>query len=224
MLVKGVPQCFRVGCLACFLWSAMSKSLMEYPNLIKTSFTNLVSAFDQWWDKELKCAEMQYLPQIMQTVLLCFVVLWLWFQFVVDFGDPFTQIPPAFHRRHNRRDSVSNHQHHDCLLNRLFRRRSKKSSKFCVTGHCAGNSPGTGEFPAQMASYVENVSIRWRHYGDASWVHVTVVVRLPQYTNEILNRMGEFALCLTTIELDHARTICIIRGTYKANVTIFRNM
>ena len=29
---------------------------------------------------------------------------------------------------HNGRDSVSNHQPHDCLLNRLFRRRSKKTS------------------------------------------------------------------------------------------------
>ena len=29
----------------------------------------------------------------------------------------------------------------------------------------AVNSPGTGEFPAQMASYAENVSIWWRHHG-----------------------------------------------------------
>ena len=36
--------------------------------------------------------------------------------------------------RHNGRDSVSNHQPHDCLLNRLFRRRSKKTSKLRVTG------------------------------------------------------------------------------------------
>ena len=43
--------------------------------------------------------------------------------------------------RHNGRDSVSNHQPHDCLLNRLFRRRSKKTSKLRVTGLCAGNSP-----------------------------------------------------------------------------------
>ena len=28
---------------------------------------------------------------------------------------------------------------------------------------CEGNLPGTGEFPAQMASNVENVSIWWRH-------------------------------------------------------------
>ena len=66
--------------------------------------------------------------------------------------------------RHNGRDSVSNHQPHDCLLSRLFRRRSKKTSKLRDTGLCVGNSPGTGEFPAQMASYAENVSIWWRHH------------------------------------------------------------
>ena len=68
--------------------------------------------------------------------------------------------------RQNGHDNVSNHQPHDCLLNRLFRRRSKKTSKLRVTGLCAGNSPGTGEFPAQMASYAENVSIWWGHHGD----------------------------------------------------------
>ena len=41
--------------------------------------------------------------------------------------------------RHNERDGVSNHQPHDCLLNRLFRRRSNKTSKLRVTGLCAGN-------------------------------------------------------------------------------------
>ena len=74
----------------------------------------------------------------------------------------------ALQWRHYERDSVSNHQPHDCLLNRLFRRRSKKTSKPRVTGLCVGNSPGTGEFPAQMASYGENVSIWWRHH-DLSW-------------------------------------------------------
>ena len=66
--------------------------------------------------------------------------------------------------RHNGRDGVSNHQPHDFLLNRLFRRRSKKTSKLRVTGLCVGNSPGAGEFPAQMASNAENVSISWRHH------------------------------------------------------------
>ena len=49
--------------------------------------------------------------------------------------------------RHNDHDSVSNHQSHGCLLNRLFRRRSKKISKLSVTGLCAGNSPGPVNSP-----------------------------------------------------------------------------
>ena len=52
---------------------------------------------------------------------------------------------------------VSNHQHLDCLLNRLFRRRSKKTSKLRVTGHHEGNPPVTGGFPSQRASNAENV-------------------------------------------------------------------
>ena len=65
--------------------------------------------------------------------------------------------------RHNELDGVSEHQPHDCLLNLLFRRRSKKTSKLRVTGLCAGKSPWTGEFSAQKASNAENVSIWWRH-------------------------------------------------------------
>ena len=45
-----------------------------------------------------------------------------------------------------------------------FRRRSKKTSKPRVTGLCVGNSPLTGEFPAQKASNAEYVSIWWRHH------------------------------------------------------------
>ena len=66
--------------------------------------------------------------------------------------------------RHNESDGVPNHEPHDCLLNHLFRRRSNKASKLCVTGLCVGNSPVTGEFHAQMASNAENVSIWWRHH------------------------------------------------------------
>ena len=69
--------------------------------------------------------------------------------------------------RHNGLDIVSNHQPRECLLSRLFGRRSKKTSKLRVTGLCAGNSPGTGEFPAQRASNAENVSIWWRHHEQA---------------------------------------------------------
>ena len=57
--------------------------------------------------------------------------------------------------RHNDHDGVSNHQSHGCLLNRLFRRRSKKTSKLRVTGPLCGEFTGTGEFPAQRASNAE---------------------------------------------------------------------
>ena len=76
----------------------------------------------------------------------------------------------ALRWRHNGHDSVSNHQPHDCLFNRLFRRRPKKTLKLRVIGLCAGNSQGTGEFPAQMASNAENVSICWRPHASVSIV------------------------------------------------------
>ena len=69
--------------------------------------------------------------------------------------------------RHNEHDGVSNYRPHDWLLKRLFRRRSKKTPKLCVTGLCVGNWPVTGQFPAQRASNAENVSIWWRH--DVFW-------------------------------------------------------
>ena len=56
---------------------------------------------------------------------------------------------------------VSNHWRLKCLPNRLFRHRSKKTSKLSITGVCEGNSPMTGKFPAQRASKAENASIWW---------------------------------------------------------------
>ena len=70
----------------------------------------------------------------------------------------------ALQWRHNERDGVSNHLSLNCLLNRLFNCGSRKTSKLRVTGLCEGNSPVTGEFPAQRASNAENASIWWRHH------------------------------------------------------------
>ena len=52
----------------------------------------------------------------------------------------------------------------DYILNRVFKRRSKKTWKFRVTSLCEGNSPVTNEFLAQRAINAENVSIWWRHH------------------------------------------------------------
>ena len=48
---------------------------------------------------------------------------------------------------HNDHDGGSNHQPRGCLLNRLFRRKSKKTLKLRVTGLCVGNSPGPVNSP-----------------------------------------------------------------------------
>ena len=95
-----------------------------------------------------------------------------WWEVIIGPGfiglGPSTNVDPVVCRslrwRHNGNDGVSNHQPPVCLLNRLFGLRSKKTSKLRVTGLCAGNSPGTGEFPAQMVSNTENISISWRHH------------------------------------------------------------
>ena len=73
--------------------------------------------------------------------------------------------------RHNGHDGVSNHQPRGCLLSRLIRCRSKKPSKLRVTGFCAGNSPRTDEFPAEMASSAENASIWWCRHAVQWWIY-----------------------------------------------------
>ena len=91
-------------------------------------------------------------------------------------GHPFENKSATWEWRPNECDGVSNHQRIDCLLNRLFSRRSKKTSKLRVTGFCEENSPVTGEFSAQRACNAENVFIWWRHH-DAPPL---MVLNLPQ--------------------------------------------
>ena len=71
---------------------------------------------------------------------------------------------------HNERDGLSNHRRLECLLNRLFRRRSKKTSKRRVTGLCEGNSPVTNEFPAQRSSNGPERVRKCFHLMTSSWV------------------------------------------------------
>ena len=72
--------------------------------------------------------------------------------------------------RHNDHDCVSNHQPRGCLLNRLFRRRSKKTSKLRVTGLRVGNSPGPvnsphkGPVTRKMFPFDDVIIMRWRFH------------------------------------------------------------
>ena len=83
-----------------------------------------------------------------QSTLLCHVP-WTWSRLLAIRERVPQKYRLSLQWRHNGHDSVSNYQPHDCLLNRLFRRRSKKTSKLRVTGLCAGNSPETGELNGQ---------------------------------------------------------------------------
>ena len=93
---------------------------------------------------------------------------------------PLSSVRPSTKRtslqwRHNEQDRVSNHQPHDCSLNYLFRRRSKKTSKLRITGLCAV----TGEFPAQMANNEENVFIWWHHHDAVSiGLHTVLIIQV----------------------------------------------
>ena len=60
--------------------------------------------------------------------------------------------------RHNDRNGVSNRRRLDCLLNRLCRRRSKKTSKLGVTGLCEESpvdSPHKGPVTLKMFPFDE---------------------------------------------------------------------
>ena len=112
-----------------------------------------------------------------------------------------TQTKCPLRWRHNGRDSVSNHQPHGCFVNRLFRHRSKKTPKLRVTGLCAGNSPGTGEFPAQMASHAEKCfhlmtsSCDGRIWHSANWqLHRYVICRFLKHGNMIFTTATELNL------------------------------
>ena len=93
--------------------------------------------------------------------------------------------------RHNERDGVSNHRRLHCQLSCCFRRRSKKISKLRVTALCVGNSPVTGEFPAQKSSNAENVSIWWRHHDVSIYAGLTREMlrwNFPTISNAIISR------------------------------------
>ena len=70
----------------------------------------------------------------------------------------------------------------------LIQTQIKKTSKLRVTGLCVGNSSGTGEFPAQMASNTANFSIWWRHHVDRKLVSIWAYKRHCMTYGQITKR------------------------------------
>ena len=119
----------------------------------------------KWW---LETSVNKYYGEMVRKCLSCIRQVNIsflcnqWFSITMQCSVQSRPLSTSLLWRHNGRDGVSNYQPHDCLLKRLFRRRSKETPKLRVTGLCEGNSLVTGEFPAQTASNAENVW--WRHH------------------------------------------------------------
>ena len=75
------------------------------------------------------------------------------------------------------------------LLNRLFRRRSKKTSRLRASGICEGNPPLTIGFPSQRDSNAGNASIWWRH----------PVLTLHHFCLLHLKKKLNISLCMSTV-------------------------
>ena len=106
--------------------------------------------------------------------------------------------------RHNGRDGVSNHQPHDCLLNRLFKHRSKKTSKLRVTGLCVrGEFTGDRWIPRTKGSNAKKVFIWWLHHVcDKTSTSTMLTILRKVFTwnlDFLLSRLNYFAfsLCVT---------------------------
>ena len=82
-----------------------------------------------------KCPHIPYPSNFLNVISFYFMeTIWMQNILLILFITMFYALIHSFH--YNGRDSVSNRQPHDCLLNRLFRRRSKKTSTLRVTGLC----------------------------------------------------------------------------------------
>ena len=117
--------------------------------------------------------------------------------------------------RHNDHDGVSNHQPHGCLLNSLFWRRSKKTSKLRVTGLCAGNSPGPVNSPHKgpltrlmfpfddvimqtARQMITHIVGKWQRSKvslfEFQFVNSTISTSVNQYTSKVSHTMSCFSM------------------------------
>ena len=111
--------------------------------------------------------------------------------------------------RHNGCDGVSNHQHHDCLLNRLFRRRSKKTSELRVTGLCAEihrwlvNSPHKGPVTRKVFPFDDVIM---SNFGQSP---TQCMVSFP---------LHKYLCSLAAMQLANGRDACLAPSTYNKKV------
>ena len=157
----------------------------------------MTDAVRDWESYDIhRCFEMQW------STCRTHGLLWFW-------HDAIRRWFSSLQWRHNDHDGVSNHQPYGCLLNRLFRRRSKKTSKLRVTGLCVG----TGEFPAQRASYAENISIWWRHHVVSWKFYGALAAGILAYDKHQSAQLSGGCRCWQQIRM-YISGISLIKGIY----------
>ena len=118
--------------------------------LSQAQIINHISLAFGWWyrnipefagHQQLKCVN-QWDVQCGNLMFYGMLTGWCWF-FLWDIINVKFMIKKSLAWYHNERDGVSNNRRLVCFLNRLFKRRSKKTSKLRVTGLCEGNPPVT---------------------------------------------------------------------------------
>ena len=91
---------------------------------------------------------------------------------------------------------------------------------------CEGNSPVTGEFPAQRASNVENVSIWWRHH-DGKHFHIMMSQCSFSGSHPLRRQCGrpEWLPCGPPVREDRATTrlATYAGGGYRQQHTLLYN-
>ena len=111
---------------------------------------------------------------------------------------------------HNEPDGVSNNRCFGGLLNRLFRRRSKKTSKLRVTGLCAGihrwpvNYPQKGPVARKMLPFDDVI--------DGVMDYFTG--NRPGASKVTLVDVEQIDLYQTTAKQNKTRTLCMFLGMY----------
>ena len=115
-------------CDTAIWWTLITLRLQEYTTHCRLYF---IAFFNQIFKQYVFMGHIDNTSALMQVMACC--IQWL----------------------HNERDGISNHWRFDCVLNCLFRCRSKRTSKLLITGLWERNPSG---FRSQRASNVENVS------------------------------------------------------------------
>ena len=105
------------------------------------------------------------------------------------------------HGHHNMSYGVSNHQPHDCLLNCLYRRRSKKTSKLHVTGLCV-------EIHRSPVNFPHKGPVTWKifPFDDAIMLCRSITTNNPSSIVDFCARMR----CLSQGQVITSQIYCVV--------------